>query len=95
MQTLIKEELKTNNITSFIIPGNPQGKARARTFYNKNANKVCSMTPDNTALYENLIKIAFMTSKVRYLEGPIELIVEAYFSIPDSYSKKKKEQCIK
>ena len=45
---------------SFHVPGKPQGKARARTFYNPNAGKHMSMTPESTVLYENLIKTMYI-----------------------------------
>lgn len=45
---------------SFHVPGKPQGKARARTFYNPNLGRHMSVTPDNTVLYENLIKTMYI-----------------------------------
>ena len=54
---------------TFHVPGKPQGKARARTFYNPAAGKHVSHTPDNTVLYENLIKGQFLSqSDGFYLE---------------------------
>ena len=44
----------------FTVPGKPQGKARARTYYNASAKKHCSTTPDNTVLYENFIKDRYL-----------------------------------
>ena len=44
----------------FIVDGKPQGKARARTFYNPKLGRVQSMTPENTVLYENLVKQSFV-----------------------------------
>lgn len=41
---------------SFQVPGKPQGKARARTFYNGRLKRSMTITPENTVLYENLIK---------------------------------------
>lgn len=38
-----------------VIPGKPQGKARARTCKTGH-----SYTPENTVLYENLIKTSFL-----------------------------------
>ena len=40
---------------AFTIPGAPQGKARARTCRNGH-----TYTPDNTVLYENLVKTEFL-----------------------------------
>ena len=44
----------------FTVPGKPQGKARARTYYNASTKKHCSATPDNTVLYENFIKDRYL-----------------------------------
>lgn len=44
----------------FTIPGAPQGKARARTVYNPRIKRSVSYTPDNTVLYENLIKTRYL-----------------------------------
>lgn len=39
----------------FTVPGKPQGKARARTYYNAKKKAMSSTTPDKTVLYENFI----------------------------------------
>ena len=44
----------------FTVPGKPQGKARARTYYNVSTKKHCSTTPENTVLYENFIKDRYL-----------------------------------
>ena len=51
-----KEEPK---LFTFTVPGKPQGKTRARTFYNSRSDKMSSVTPEKTVLYENLIKTCF------------------------------------
>jgi Holliday junction resolvase RusA-like endonuclease len=76
----------------FTIPGEPQGKARARTF-NK-GNRTITMTTDKTVLYENLIKIEYRRQCNTYIDGPVSIVIEAYFKIPASYSKKKRLECI-
>ena len=45
---------------AFTVPGPPQGKARARTVYNPKLKRSISYTPDNTVLYENLIKTRYL-----------------------------------
>ena len=77
---------------TFIIPGTPQGKARARTFKNKKTGKTVTTTPDNTVLYENLIKIMFKQAKgIMIEEGkPVYMSVTAFFDIPKSYTKGKR-----
>jgi len=43
----------------FTVPGKPQGKARARTYYNAATKKHCSTTPDNTVLYQAVYDIVY------------------------------------
>ena len=77
----------------FMVPGKPQGKARARTFYHPEANKHVSMTPERTVLYENLIKECYMLAADNmYLEAgvPVKLCVAAQFLPPKRVSKKKR-----
>ncbi len=45
---------------TFHVPGKPQGKAIAGTFRNKHTGNSMSVTPDNTVLYENLIKDQYL-----------------------------------
>ena len=82
---------------TFRVPGKPQGKARARTFYNASAGKHTSVTPDHTVLYENLIKEQFLNhADGFYLERgtPAMLRIVARFLPPKSASKKKQLQMI-
>lgn len=72
----------------FIIPGEPQGKARARTVKTKKG-KTVSFTPEKTELYENLIKQIAMQSKI-YFEGPVKMNIIAFYGVPASDSKKKR-----
>lgn len=77
-----------------IIPGPPQGKARARTFYNPRLGKHTSVTPSNTVLYENLIKTCYMRNhegECYEADQALELIIYAYFEIPNSMSKKDRK----
>ena len=68
----------------FKIPGEPQGKARPRI------TKFGTYTPEKTVNYEALIKqIASIEAKEFYQEEPLEICIDAYFTIPKSASKKK------
>lgn len=81
----------------FRVPGKPQGKARARTFYNAAAGKHMSMTPENTVLYENLIKEQFLScTDGFYVERgePVTLRIIARFLPPGSASRKKQREMI-
>ena len=67
----------------FEVIGMPQGKARARTFYNPKLGKHQSITPDKTVLYENLIKTSFMAAENKKkasvsLENVAEVFAESY-----------------
>lgn len=78
----------------FKIPGEPKGKARARTFYNQKSNKITTMTPEGTVMYENWIKTCFQQAKYKGfkpLEGPISMMITARYGVPKSKSKKMKE----
>lgn len=73
----------------FEIPGEPQGKARARTV------KGHSYTPQKTVLYENLIKTCFLAAenKETYFDKePIEMYINALYPIPKSTTKKDRER---
>ena len=78
----------------FEIPGKPQGKARARTFYNSKLGKMPSITPENTVLYENLIKHCYLETKCEpFLDKvPLEVEITACFPIPKSATKKDRER---
>lgn len=81
----------------FHVPGKPQGKARARTSYNPSTGKHTSRTPDNTVLYENLIKDRFLqVGSGFYLEPgkPVTLRIVARFMPPKSKSKKIRQQML-
>ena len=82
---------------TFQVPGKPHGKARARTYYNPASKKHVSHTPDNTILYENLIKDQFLNyADGFYMERgtPVTLRIVARFLPPKSVSKKKQKQML-
>ncbi|WP_459778041.1 RusA family crossover junction endodeoxyribonuclease, partial [Allocoprococcus similis] len=77
----------------FTVPGKPQGKARARTYYNASTKKHCSTTPENTVLYENFIKDRYLQmAKGAFLERekPVTLRIIARYLPSKSVSKKRK-----
>ena len=76
-----------------IIPGEPQGKARARTVRCKNT--VHSFTPEKTVLYENLVKTIYLREIAEFFGDsdnkiPLCVTILAYFSVPKSFSKAKR-----
>lgn len=78
----------------FIVPGKPQGKARARTV--RQGANTHSYTPDNTVKYETLVKSCFRhawkKSDWKFTEGPLMAEIIAFYQIPKSWSKKKKQE---
>lgn len=82
-------------ILKFIVPGPPQGKARARTVLNRHTGRVSSYTPENTVIYENLITMSFLEQcgRKRFESTtPISVSIIATFPIPKSTSKKRANQ---
>ena len=69
-----------------VIPGEPVAKGRPRV------TKWGTYTPEKTKNYETLVKELFYIKHGQtLLEGPLKMKVQAYFTIPKSTSKKKKE----
>lgn len=77
----------------FEVPGMPQGKARARTFYNPKLGRSQSITPEKTVLYENLIKQCFASKNAKgwFEKEPLEMEITARFPVLKSMSKKDKK----
>lgn len=75
------------NKVEFVIPGEPKAKARHRT-----TKQGFRYTPKETVEYENWIKQCYwIKNKDKFLEGQIKAEIRAYFSIPKSFSKKKRK----
>lgn len=75
------------------MPGPPKGKARARTV-RTGGGQTFSYTPEGTVLYENLVKISFSETGEKPFDADQSLHVSmtAYYPIPKSASRKKKEE---
>ena len=69
----------------FEVLGEPIGKARPRV------TRWGAYTPQKTVDYENKIKAAYTGG---FYEGYLKIDVKAYFKIPKSTSKKKKESML-
>lgn len=77
----------------FEMWGKPQGKARARTFYNHHLGRHQSVTPTNTVLYENYIKECYKateSSEIWFDKEPLAMKIVALFEIPKSFTKKQR-----
>ena len=75
----------------FIVEGEPQGKARPR--FSRRSGTV--YTPSKTARYEKQIKAAFLAAGGKMIPSDcyVSVTVNAYFSIPKSYTKGKRLAC--
>lgn len=71
----------------FTIPGNPTGKARPRV------TKFGTFTPEKTVNFEVLVKEMFAINfpDFKPVEGQIDILIKAFFPMPQSASKKKRE----
>ena len=76
----------------FIINGKPQGKQRPR--FSRISKTV--YTPTKTAKYEKQIAKAYTDSGGKCIPADcyVSVSVSAFFPVPKSYSKKKREDCL-
>ncbi len=79
-----------NEVIRITVPGQPQGKGRARVCLR--GGYAMAYTPDSTAAYENLIKLAYGNRGISVV--PVELAVTAYYRIPKSFSKRKRTEAL-
>lgn len=81
----------------FIVPGEPQGKARPR--FARRGRYVSTYTPKETQNYEALVRYCAVSARaekgIKPISAEMGLGIKAYFKIPKSYSKKRKEKCLK
>lgn len=79
------------NIRCFTVPGVPVAKGRPRVTIR--GGRPRAYTPEKTEKYENLVRLAFREEfpDAEPAAGPIILEFRAYFPVPKSFSKKKKQ----
>lgn len=75
---------------TFTIPGEPKGKGRPR--FARAGSYVKTYTPDETASYENLVRIEYERQcRNRFPDDAmLDMRIIAYYSIPKSAGKKKR-----
>jgi len=75
----------------FCIYGEPQGKGRPK-FSTVNGH-ARAMTPDKTVLYENLVKTEYRNQSGKRFpdDAMLDVRIFAYYSMPKSVSKKKRQ----
>ena len=75
----------------FEIPGKPFGKQRPK--FSRQGGFVRAVTPKETVVYENLVRLSYQEQEGRKRFGDdamIEVAITAYYEIPKSTSKKKR-----
>jgi Holliday junction resolvase RusA-like endonuclease len=79
----------------FIVPGEPTGKGRPRVSII--AGHANLRTPEKTVLYENNVRMQYQLVSQGYKfndQDQLLMRIDAFFQIPQSASKKKKELMI-
>ena len=78
-------------IVHFTIPGPPVGKGRPR--FNRATGR--AYTPERTASYENLVRMAFCQQYPQWMvwskDRALRMEIAAYYPPPSSISKKRRE----
>ncbi len=79
---------------AFVVPGEPQGKGRARV--GRVAGHARMFTPAKTVAYEGLIAHAAQQAMAGHapLDAALYVHVEAYFIPPASWAKKKRADAL-
>ena len=82
------------SIIAFTIPGQPVPKGRPRACIR--GGKVATYTPDNTARYENLVKLAAQEAMkgLPPIGGAVALEVKVFLAVPASWPKKKQAEAV-
>ena len=83
-----------HNFRMIDVPGEPFAKQRPRAA--KKGRYITIYTPRETKLYEEKVRKVYDTMYNGYpqLQGSLTAKIEGYFSIPNSVSKKKKEEML-
>ena len=79
----------------FVVYGEPQGKGRPK--FSKVGDHVKTRTPDQTVIYENLIKTEYRSQCNGFQfpdQAQLDMRVMAFYQMPSSVSKKKRQQML-
>jgi Holliday junction resolvase RusA-like endonuclease len=76
----------------FTVLGEPSGKGRPR--FSRQGPYVRTYTPEKTVNYENLVKLEYerQCGAIKFqADTPVDMRITAYYSVPKSASKKKRQ----
>lgn len=77
----------------FEISGEPMGKQRPK--FSSADGFIRTYTPAKTINYEQWVKLCYKQANGEYFgEVPLYILVDAYFEIPKSFSKKKRQEAL-
>lgn len=71
-----------------VITGKIKGKARPRVFNGH------AITPKDTVNYENWVRINYQNQDGGFHEEAVKAVIIAYYEIPKSYTKKRRENIL-
>jgi len=74
----------------FTVPGTPVAKARPRV--DTRGARPRTYTPDNTASFENRVRLFATEAGARLLEGPVGIVILAGFPMPKGDQRKRTPQ---
>ena len=85
MKTILDAIETLTEGVQFTVPGKPRGKGRPR--FSTAGGFVRSYTDAQTASYENLVALEYERAGGKLMDGPVRVMVRAYYPIPKSTSK--------
>ena len=93
----VQQVEKSPETISFFVPGQPVPKARPRTVRNKKTGKVHSFTPENTVIFENLVKTKAEEAMRGWkpILGPVEAKIFVGLAVPTSWSQKRRNEALR
>lgn len=79
---------------SFTVFGAPTGKGRPR--FSTVCGHVKTRTPDETVIYENLVRTEYRNQSGVYFpdDAMLDIRIMAYYTMPKSISKKKRQEML-
>lgn len=92
MKTILDAIETLTEGVQFTVPGKPRGKGRPR--FSTAGGFVRTYTDAQTASYENLVALEYERAGGKLIDGPVQVLIHAYFPIPKSTSKKLKDEMI-